>query len=446
MSEKRVNSSCMVIHPNVSGYNRSVSKEMRSPMAQISECIGLAHAINLDVIIKKVFTIKKIKPATFLGSGLVEEVIPLIDDHVSHQKSQKIRKINFIELVIMNCELTPVQQRNLERKWKLKVIDRTGLILEIFGARAKTKEGRLQVELAAMTYQKSRLVRSWTHLERQRGGAGFLGGPGETQIETDRRLINQRIIRLKQDLNQVVKTRSLHRKSRSQVPFPIVAFVGYTNAGKSTLFNKMTNAGVKAKDELFATLDPTMRIFNLPSGNSLILSDTVGFLSNLPHELINSFQATLEEVKEADIIFHVRDISHDDTNSQRQDVLDVLKRLGVNNNHEIFLIEVLNKVDLLSSEERKKLFKRIQRNEQRIFPISALQGHGINDLINALDQYLLSTSEIIEINIDYQSAKKISWLYKHGKVINREDNENCVNLTVCLNKINAERFRKITQF
>ena len=306
----------------------------RDAQSKLAEAIGLAEAIDLDIIDTMVAPLLSPKPATFIGSGKVAEIAKRVADAEA-------------ELVVVNAQLSPVQQRNLETEWKAKVLDRTGLILEIFGRRASTKEGILQVELAHLNYQKSRLVRSWTHLERQRGGFGFIGGPGESQLEMDRRLIQERISKIKGELQTVVKTRDLHRKGRERVPFPIVALVGYTNAGKSTLFNKLTSANVLAKDLLFATLDPTMRNLTLPSGRTIILSDTVGFISELPTTLIASFRATLEEVLAADIILHVRDVSHDETEAQSHDVNLVLEELGIHEDRRSQIIEVWNKADLL---------------------------------------------------------------------------------------------------
>ncbi|MDD9926251.1 MAG: GTPase HflX, partial [Rhodospirillaceae bacterium] len=326
----------------------------------MAECVSLAKAIELEVAHSETVTIARVRPSTLFGSGVVERFADLI-------------KALEIDIVIVNAPLTPVQQRNLERDLHAKVIDRTGLILEIFGARARTHEGVLQVELAALSYQRSRLVRSWTHLERQRGGFGFMGGPGESQIEIDRRLIDQRISKLKRQLETVRRTRTLHRKARKKVPYPIVALVGYTNAGKSTLFNRLTGSQVFAKDLLFATLDPTMRKLDLPSGRKIILSDTVGFISDLPTMLVAAFRATLEEVREADIIVHVRDIAHPESAEQKDDVEAVLLELGFEDAPRT--IEVLNKIDLLDAEERAAVVERARRNVA-IVPLSAISGEG----------------------------------------------------------------------
>ncbi|WP_238296813.1 GTPase HflX, partial [Methylobacterium soli] len=352
----------------------------RSNAARLDEAVGLAAAIDLDVVQAMPLTLPRIRPSTFLGKGRVEELAGLI-------------KADAIGLVVMDCALSPVQQRNLEKAWGAKVIDRTGLILEIFGRRASTREGRLQVEHAHLAYQKSRLVRSWTHLERQRGGFGFLGGPGETQIEADRRMIQERMTRIERDLGSVTRTRGLHRQSRARVPYPIVALVGYTNAGKSTLFNVLTKAEVMAQDMLFATLDPTARATKLPHGETVILSDTVGFISELPTPLIAAFRATLEDVIEADILLHVRDVSHGDTEAQAEDVGQVLDELGIETNADR-IIEVWNKTDLLDEGERTRLLNlsakggeagRNDRDSAAPVLVSALTGEGLSALVSRIE-------------------------------------------------------------
>ncbi|MBT3305436.1 MAG: GTPase HflX, partial [Alphaproteobacteria bacterium] len=383
---------CAVVHPRL----KSVSSELRTERdAQLlGEAVGLAHAINLQVVHAETIALTKPRPATLFGKGVVERLHNLFWDFDNLNDSPCE-----IAVVIVDATLTPVQQRNLETAWECKVIDRTGLILEIFGERARTREGRLQVELAALDYQRSRLVRSWTHLERQRGGAGFMGGPGETQIETDRRLIDKRITRLKKDLKDVKRTRLLHRKARQKVPYPVVALVGYTNAGKSTLFNRLTNAEVIAQDQLFATLDPTMRGLDMPSGQTVILSDTVGFISELPHELIRAFQATLEEVVEADVIVHVRDSAHVDTEAQKTDVLAVLKNLGLDDAAEDSLIEVLNKIDLMDSGNKEALANQASRSNIPSIMVSAVTGEGCDALVAAIDTRITERFQVFDVSL-----------------------------------------------
>jgi GTPase len=366
-------------------------------------------------------------PGTLIGKGGVATLGELVAD----------KKVG---LVVVDGTLSPVQQRNLERQWKTKVIDRTGLILEIFGARARTHEGRLQVELAALSYQRSRLVRSWTHLERQRGGFGFLGGPGESQLEIDRRLIGERIGKLKRELEAVKRTRALHRDARRRVPYPVVALVGYTNAGKSTLFNRLTHSTVGAEDMLFATLDPTMRRLRLPSGKTVILSDTVGFISDLPTHLVAAFRATLEEVTEADIVVHVRDAHHPDSAAQRTDVLAVLTELGLGQLVEEGLIEVLNKIDLLDEGTRDALVNQAQRNEE-VVALSARTGEGCDGLLALFARRLDSTARAVRIDVPLSDGKTLAWIYERGEVLGRRDDADAAHLSVRLSDADLGRLR-----
>ena len=406
----------LVVGPYLSDRARRHAGEpatSRGAQARLEEAVGLAAAIDLDVAAKTIAPLSEIRPATYLGGGKVEELAELA-------------KADEIDLVVMDCALSPVQQRNLEKAFAAKVIDRTGLILEIFGRRARTKEGALQVELAHLDYQKSRLVRSWTHLERQRGGFGFLGGPGETQIETDRRLIQERITRIERDLEQVKRTRALHRKTRKDAPFPLVALVGYTNAGKSTLFNRLTKAEVLAKDMLFATLDPTLRGLELPHGGKAILSDTVGFISELPHMLVTAFRATLEEVISADVILHVRDISHEDAEAQSEDVIAILRELGVDP-HDPRLIEVWNKSDLLDENRREAVLNAARRlgAGAASAPVlcSALTGEGLPDLLAAIEERIARDRRTLEVRLDAQDGKTLHWIYENAEVLSRADDE-----------------------
>jgi GTPase len=387
----------------------------------------LARAIDLDVVRAETIRLARPVPATLFGSGNVETLRAIIAE-------------NGIGLVVVDATLTPVQQRNLERRWQAKVIDRTGLILEIFGARARTHEGRLQVELAALSYQRSRLVRSWTHLERQRGGFGFLGGPGESQLEIDRRLIGERIARLRRELEEVKRTRALHREARRRVPYPVIALVGYTNAGKSTLFNRLTRSEVAAEDLLFATLDPTMRHLDLPSSRKAILSDTVGFISDLPTHLVAAFRATLEEVTEADIVVHVRDAHHPDSDAQRADVLAVLEDLGLGHLAEDGLIEVLNKIDLLEPGERETLLNQAQRNSQTV-PLSAATGEGCDGLLRLIDHQLENGARPVRLDVPLSDGKTLAWIYQHGEVLGRRDDAEAAHLSVRLSEADLGRLR-----
>lgn len=400
----------------------------RSVEAGLEEIKNLTAAIDLDIVAAETVVLPRINASTYIGRGAAERIKDLVRE-------------NEIVLAVVNTQLSPIQQRNLEKLWNCKVIDRTALILEIFGERARTKEGVLQVELAHLSYQRSRLVRGWTHLERQRGGRGFLGGPGETQIELDRRVITDNIVKLKRELDEVKRTRQLHRAARRRVPFPIVAFVGYTNAGKSTLFNKLTHADVFAKDMLFATLDPTMRQIKLPSGRQIILSDTVGFISDLPTELVAAFRATLEEVLEADLIVHVRDISHPDTEAQKQDVENVLKALGIAEQVDRGLFEVLNKTDLLNGEERQALTQSSTRQAKR-FPVSALTGDGIDALLKAIDEALAVDRTEYVLRIPASDGAALAYLYRAGEVVSRSDNEQESVLRVRLGAVEFSKTQK----
>lgn len=426
---------CLVIHPHIKKRTSQAVSGQRDASARLDEIVGLARAIDLDICAQEVVTLNQIKPGAYFGKGQVERLDALI-------------KGSDIDLVVIDAHLSPVQQRNLELAWDCKVLDRTGIILEIFGERARTKEGRLQVELAHMTYQRSRLVRSWTHLERQRGGAGFMGGPGERQIELDRRLIDQRIDKLKRQLKDVKRTRELHRAARRKVPYPIVALVGYTNAGKSTLFNRLTKADVFAKDQLFATLDPTMRSIKLAGGQNIILSDTVGFISDLPHELVEAFHATLEEVLEAQVVVHVRDIAHPDTEAQAQDVHDVLKELGLD--EEALhgrAIEVRNKADLLDPVDHDAQINQTRRMDGKdgaVVLLSAVTGEGVHGFLSQVEAALSHGHDILDVTLTTGDGKTMAWLYAHGDVIEREDfDDGRVRLVVKISPADASRFAQL---
>jgi GTPase len=411
-----------VIH--VEPKNRSsAAKALRDAQARLDEAVGLTAAIHLDVVVAEIAPLARPIPATLLGTGKVEEIAILAKDQEP-------------DVIIVNAHLTPVQQRNLEKAWNSKVLDRTAVILEIFGERAATREGRLQVELAHLNYQRSRLVRSWTHLERQRGGFGFLGGPGESQIESDRRLIAERIVRIKAELEKVKRTRSLGRQARRKVPFPVVALVGYTNAGKSTLFNRLTESEVLAKDLLFATLDPTMRGVKLPGGTRIILSDTVGFIADLPTELVAAFRATLEEVLAAEVIVHVRDAAHDESAAQKADVLQVLEELGVPPDRP--MLEVLNKIDLLEPEQRKGLLARNSRSEA--FTVSALTGAGIPALLQGFEAMVTRDNITLTLKLDAADGSALAFAYRHAQVLNRRDRGAKISLSLRIHPDDLGRF------
>ena len=412
--------SAAVVYPVVSNN----CDLLRAPEARLEEAVGLTRAIGLDIVAAEVIHMKRARPGTLLTKGILERFTELATNEN-------------LDLVVIDASLTPVQQRNLENFLKTKVIDRTGLILEIFGARARTYEGKLQVELAALTYQKSRLVRSWTHLERQRGGRGFLGGPGERQIEMDRRIIGQRITRLKTGLATIRQTRSLQRRARQRVPYPMIALVGYTNAGKSTLFNHLTKANVLVKDMLFATLDPTLRQIVLPNGRNAILGDTVGFISELPTQLVAAFSATLEDLEQADIIVHVRDASHEDSEAQKKDVIRILEALGVKDS--IPVIEVMNKVDLLNVDAKNTLLNRSAREHDCIL-ISALSGLDCDVLLQKLDAKLSQQELTVNFELDVADGAAAAWLYSHGHVLKRVDEGNQSRILVTLTPADKKKF------
>ncbi len=411
--------------PGAGGEGGAADGKGHSPENRLAEAEGLARAIDLDVRRALLVPLARPRPATLFGSGKVEELGALARDEEA-------------ALAVIDHAVSPVQQRNLEKAWNIKVLDRTGLILEIFGARARTNEGRLQVELAHLSYQKSRLVRSWTHLERQRGGRGFLGGPGEAQIELDRRMIDERIVAIRRELEAVVRTRALHRAGRRRMPYPVVAIVGYTNAGKSTLFNRLTGAAVRAEDQVFATLDPTMREVKLPSGRRIILSDTVGFISDLPTQLVAAFRATLEEVIEADLILHVRDIAHPETDAQARDVEGVLGSLDIDTaaaeNH---ILEVWNKIDLLDPAARAEAEGAARWKEKAPVPVSAAAGDGIGALLAALDARLGGADEIVTLAVSPDDGRLLHWLHENAEVLDRAPGEN--GALVCRVRVDAAR-------
>ena len=397
-----------VIGKGISGYSKLSD---RSGTSRLEEATGLARAIDLDIVHSGIVALSRVKPGTLFGTGKVDEFTGLIAALEAG-------------LIIVDHPLTPVQQRNLEEVWNTKVLDRTGLILEIFGARAQSKEGRLQVELAHLNYQKGRLVRSWTHLERQRGGGGgsggFLGGPGETQIESDRRQLQGRVKKLEQELEKVRRTRSLHRSQRKKIPHPVIALVGYTNAGKSTLFNRLTGASVMARDMLFATLDPTLRQLHLPQGTQVILSDTVGFVSDLPTHLVAAFRATLEEVIEAELILHVRDIADPDTNAQAQDVYSILAQLGVGQDGHEKVTELWNKVDLLAPDALEAI-RETRTGKDTPLLVSAQTGQGMDEILLLVEEKISGADNVLEFDLPLSAMGNLNWIYQNAHVIERED-------------------------
>ncbi|SDE79368.1 GTP-binding protein HflX [Celeribacter baekdonensis] len=417
-----------VIHPDITS-----DRSRRDPVAGLEEAVALADALpELEVVGSEIVRLPKMQPGQLFGSGKIAEL------------KERLNAAE-VDLVLIDGRVSPVQQRNLEKEWKVKLLDRTGLILEIFSDRARTREGVLQVEMAALTYQRTRLVRAWTHLERQRGGLGFVGGPGETQIEADRRAIDDHLLRLKRQLEKVVKTRELHRAARAKVPYPIVALVGYTNAGKSTFFNKVTGADVFVKDMLFATLDPTMRsvVLEAPQGGTdreIILSDTVGFISSLPTQLVAAFRATLEEVLDADLILHVRDISHEKSDEQAADVRKILSDLGIKEDAPMF--EVWNKIDLLDDEARQARLERAQSEDDK-FAISAVTGEGVADLLAAISKYFEEEKISRDLLLPYAQGKQRAWLFAEGVVEQETATEEGYQMTVLWTPRQEKQFREM---
>ncbi|NOD87564.1 MULTISPECIES: GTPase HflX [unclassified Ruegeria] len=420
MEHDRRRTRAWVLHPEIKS-----DEQRRVPEPALAEAVALAAALpDLEVVGSEIVRLPRAQAGYLFGSGKIDELHDRFHDHK-------------VDLVLIDGPVTPVQQRNLEKALEVKILDRTGLILEIFSDRARTREGVLQVEMAALSYQRTRLVRAWTHLERQRGGLGFVGGPGETQIEADRRAIDEQLVRLRRQLQKVVKTRTLHRAARAKVPYPIVALVGYTNAGKSTLFNRLTGAEVMAKDMLFATLDPTMRRVQLPDGPEVILSDTVGFISNLPTELVAAFRATLEEVLGADLIVHVRDISHEETDAQAQDVESILTSLGVD--EERPQLEVWNKIDLLNPEDKDAALARAER-DPTIFSISAVTGEGVDPLLAEIATLLQGARHEVVLKLSFAEGNKRAWLFRQDVVQSEDQTEDGFRLTVLWTDKQAAQF------